>query len=63
MSRWPEHLRQDRFRAAAPAIDVGAIEEGDAEIERLVDERARRGEIERAAEIVAAEPDRGDPCA
>ena len=40
--------RRPRFRAAASAIDVGAIEEGDAEIER-------------AAEIVAAEPDRGDP--
>jgi hypothetical protein len=57
----PEHLGQDRLGAAAPTIDVGAIEKGDAQIERLVDDRARRREIEGAAKIVAAEPDRGNP--
>ena len=35
----PEHLAQDGLGAAAPAVDVAAIEEGDAEIERLVDRR------------------------
>src|SRR5262249_59574890 len=55
-----EHLAQDRLGAAAPAIDVAAVEERDAEIERLVDDGARALEIERAAEIVAAEPDGGD---
>jgi hypothetical protein len=54
-----QHLRQDRLGAPASAMDVGAIEEADAQIERLVNDRARRREIERTAEIVAAEPDRG----
>src|SRR5262249_36931361 len=46
--------------AALVAVDVGRIEEGDAEIERLVDDAPRPFEVEPDAEIVAAEPDRRD---
>ena len=39
-------------------IDVGGVEQRDAEIERLVDHLARRLEIDAATEVVAAETDR-----
>src|SRR6516164_5750637 len=46
--------------AARVAIGVGLIKERDAEIERFMDDLAGRGEIDAAAEIVAAETDRRD---
>ena len=48
------------LRGAALAIGVRGVEERDAEIERLVHDRARRRHVDAAAEIVAAEPDRRD---
>src|SRR5207245_59015 len=57
----PQHLAQDGLGAATPAVDVAAIEEGDAEVERLVNHRARGFEVEWPAEIVAAETDRRHP--
>jgi hypothetical protein len=47
-----QHFAKDGLGAAAPAIDAAASEKGDAEIERLVDHRARAAQ-ERTAEIVA----------
>ena len=40
-------------------IDVGGVEQRDAEVDRLVDHLARGFQIGALAEIVAAEPDRG----
>jgi len=56
-----EHLAHQRLRAAALAVDVGGVEERDAEVDRLVDDLARRLEVEAAAEVVAAEADDRDP--
>ena len=43
-----------------PGIDVGGVEQRDAEVDRLVDHLARRLEIGALAEIVAAEADGGN---
>jgi hypothetical protein len=48
------------LRLAVTAIDVGSIEEGDAEPDRLVDDAPRPLEIDTPAEIVAAEADKRD---
>ena len=56
-----EDLAEEALRAAALAIDVGGVEERDAEIERLVDDLAGRLEVDAAAEIVAAETDERHP--
>src|SRR5204862_8041014 len=48
------------LRPAALAIGVGGVEKGDAEIESLVHDGARRRIIDAPAEIVAAEPNRRD---
>src|ERR1700730_10636819 len=53
-------LGSTEMTAAETAIDVGDIEQGDAEIERLVHDLARRLQIDAPAEIVAAEPDDRD---
>src|SRR6266702_426827 len=55
-----EHGAQHRFRAALAGIDVGGVEQGDSEIDRLVDHLARGLEIDALAEIVAAKADSGD---
>src|SRR5260370_678974 len=55
-----EDLPQGFLRAAEIAVDVGRIEQGDAELECLVDDLARRLEIDAPAEIVAAQADDGD---
>src|ERR1051325_6469450 len=51
-----ENLAELRFRAAAIAVDIGGVEQRDAQIDGLVDDPARRGDWQ-DAEIVAAEPD------
>ncbi len=55
-----EHLAEDLFGAANPGIDVGGIEQRDAEVDRLVDHLARGFEVGALAEIVAAEADGGN---
>jgi hypothetical protein len=52
-----EQLAERGLRPAAVAVDVGGVEQRDAAVECLVDHRARRREVDAAAEIVAAEPD------
>ena len=48
-----------RLGAAAIAVDVGGVEQGDADVERLVDHLAGAFDVEALAEIVAAETDCG----
>ena len=55
-----EHLAQHGLRAAHARIDVGGVEQRDAEVDRLVDHLARGFEVGALAEIVAAEADGGD---
>ena len=55
-----EHFAQHGLGAAHAGIDVGGIEQRDAEVDRLVDHLARGFEIGALAEIVAAEADGGD---
>src|SRR6185437_8470826 len=55
-----EDSAQHGLRAAHVGIDVGGIEQRDAEVERLVDHLARGLEVDALAEIVAADADRGD---
>ena len=55
-----EHLAQHGLGAAHAGIDVGGVEQRDAEIDRLVDHLARGFEIGALAEIVAAEADGGN---
>ena len=43
-----EHLAHRGLRAAAIAVDVGGVEQRDAEVDRLVDHLARAFDIERA---------------
>ena len=52
-----EALAQHGFRAALVAVNVGGIEQRDAEIERLRDDATRALQIGSAAEIVAAQAD------
>jgi len=56
-----EDFAEETLRAAALAVDVGGVEERDAEIERLVDDLAGRLKVDPAAEIVAAETDERHP--
>ncbi len=53
-------LSEVALGAAAAAVDVGGVEEGDPRVERGVDDGAGRPGIEAAAEVVAAEPHGGD---
>jgi hypothetical protein len=39
------------------AIEVGGVEEGDAAVDRCIDDRARRRVVEPGPEVVAAEAD------
>src|SRR3546814_3846470 len=55
-----EDFPQRRFGTAAAAVDVGRVEQRDPEIERTVNDLARRLQIDAAAEIVAAEADDRD---
>ena len=55
-----QQLAQQPLAAAAVAVDVGGVEEVDAGVERGVDDPAGGGQVETAAEVVAAEPDTGD---
>jgi hypothetical protein len=52
----PEH----GLGAAHAGIDVGGVEQGDAEVDRLVDHLARGFQIGALAKIVAAEADGGN---
>jgi hypothetical protein len=56
-----EHLSEHRLGTAHAGIDIGGIEQRDAEVDRLVDHLARGFEIGALAEIVAAEADGGNP--
>jgi hypothetical protein len=49
-----------RAPSASVAVDVGGVEQRDAGIERRVHDLAGLVLVEAAAEIVAAEADRGD---
>ena len=60
MAAGAEELAEDGFGAAALAIDVGGVEQGDAGVERGVHDGAAFFEADAAAEIVAAEADGGD---
>jgi hypothetical protein len=51
-----EGAADDLLAAAAVAVDVGGVEEGDAGVDRRVDHRARLRLVDPAAEVVAAEP-------
>jgi hypothetical protein len=55
-----ERLAQILLGEAARAIDVGGIEEGDTQLQRLTDDGGRLLRIAPAAEVIAAKPDRGD---
>src|SRR3546814_3017629 len=55
-----EDFPQRRFGTPAAAVDVGRVEQRDPEIERTVNDLARRLQIDAAAEIVAAEADDRD---
>ena len=59
-SRRPSSASPIAPRRAVAAVDVGRVEEGDAGIQRRVDHRARPGEVEPPAEVVAAEAHGGD---
>ena len=50
-----EILTETGFRAAAFAVNVGGVPEGDAQIERLVYHRARSVGVDAQSEVVAAE--------
>ncbi len=52
-----QNLAERFLRAAAIAVAVGGVDQRHAEVERLVHDGTRRGEIDAAAEVVAAEPD------
>src|SRR5205085_8251310 len=57
----PRQRAAEKFlRAALYPVRIGAVEKGDADIERLVDDRPRRRLVAAPAEIVAAEPDGRD---
>ncbi len=51
-------LADERLRLAA-AVGLGGIEQGDAALDRAVDDRARALEVEPAAKVVGAQADRG----
>jgi hypothetical protein len=55
-----EHGAEHCLRAAHAGVDVGGVEQGDAEVERAVDHLARGFEVGALAEIVAAEADGGN---
>ena len=55
-----EHGAEHGLGAAHAGIDVGGIEQGDTEVDRLVDDLARGFQIGALAEIVAAEADGGN---
>src|SRR5262249_28281047 len=55
-----EHGAHYGLRAAHTGVDIGGVEQGDAEIDRLVDHLARGLQIGALAEIVAAETDGGN---
>ena len=55
-----EHFAEHGLRAAHAGIDVGGVEQRDAEVDRLVDHLARGFQIGALAEIVAAEADGGN---
>ena len=56
----PEHLSQDLLGAAFVAVDIGGVDQRDAEIERLIDHPARVLQIDPAAEIIGAKTDEGN---
>src|SRR5262249_5841512 len=55
-----EDAAERLLRSAAIAVCVGGVDQGAAEIDRLVHHPARRLEVDAAAEIVGAEPDGRD---
>ncbi len=55
-----EHVPQHGFRAAAPCVDVGGVEQRDPEVDGFVDDLARGLGVGALAEIVAADADGGD---
>ena len=55
-----EHLAEELLAGAGAAVDVGGVEEGDALVERGVDDGAGAFEVDAAAEVVAAEADDRD---
>jgi hypothetical protein len=54
-----ERAADDLLAAAAVAVHVCRVEEGDADVERRVDHGVRGRLVDAAAEVVAAEPDHG----
>ena len=60
LRRSPSTVAEHGLRAAHARIDVGGVEQRDAEVDRLVDHLARGFEIGALAEIVAAEADGGN---
>ena len=60
LRRSPSTVAEHGLGAAHAGIDVGGVEQGDAEVDRLVDHLARGLEIDALAEIVAAEADGGN---
>ena len=60
LRRGAERLAEELFRRAV-AVDVGGVEQRDAEIERAMHHGARNGDVmDAAAEVVAADADDGD---
>ena len=57
LRRGPSAAEELLGAADFAAIDIGGVEQGDPEIERLVHHRLRRGVVDAAAEVVAAEAD------
>jgi hypothetical protein len=55
-----QNLAQNLFRAAFVAVDIGGVDQRDAEIERAMNDKARAFEIGAAAEIIGAEADEGN---
>jgi hypothetical protein len=54
-----QHQAHRRLGPAALAVDVGGVEQGDAEVECLVDHRLGGVLLDAAAEVVASQPDGG----
>src|SRR4029077_14454465 len=55
-----QNFAQNFFRAASVAVDIGSVDQRNAEIERAVNDWTRGFEIGAAAEIVGAEADEGN---
>ena len=52
-----ENLSEEALASSVVAVDLGRVEKRDPDLERSVDDRSSRREIDPAAEVVATEAD------